>query len=101
MLLGTTPKTGVGFIAKKKTLYYRKSCRTEIKKTVALIERQNTKMIMNDTQLTTIFTGGHTEVVRMLIEASADVNVKQSGLLTPLHLAAKGQSSLFFLVKMQ
>ena len=31
-------------------------------------------------------------MVRMLIEASADVNVKQSGLLTPLHLAAKGLS---------
>ena len=26
----------------------------------------------------------------MLIEAGADVNVKQSGLVTPLHLAAKG-----------
>ena len=30
-------------------------------------------------------------MVRMLIEAGADVNVKQSGLVTPLHIAAKGK----------
>jgi ankyrin repeat protein len=36
------------------------------------------------------FAGGHAEVVRMLLEAGADANVKQSGLVTPLHLAAKG-----------
>ena len=31
----------------------------------------------------------------MLIEAGADVNVKQSGLLTPLHLAAKGSLLMY------
>lgn len=40
--------------------------------------------------------GGHTEVVRMLLEAGADVNVKQSGLVSPLHLAAKGNFSKMF-----
>jgi hypothetical protein len=46
--------------------------------------------------------GGHAEVVRMLLEAGADANVKQSGLVTPLHLAAKGiycffRISLFYM----
>ena len=33
-------------------------------------------------------------MVRMLIEAGAEVSFKQSGLVTPLHLAAKGLYSL-------
>ena len=43
--------------------------------------------------------GGHTEVVRMLIEAGADVNVKQSGYVTPLHLAAKGKDRDMYNIK--
>ena len=35
-------------------------------------------------------TGGHAEIVRMLIEGGADVNQKVPALVTPLHNAAIG-----------
>jgi ankyrin repeat protein len=35
-------------------------------------------------------TGGHTEVVRLLLEAGADPNVYDAIQVTPLHLAAQG-----------
>lgn len=34
--------------------------------------------------------GGHTETVRLLLEAGADPNVYDAVQLTPLHLAAQG-----------
>ncbi|KAJ8300337.1 hypothetical protein KUTeg_021856 [Tegillarca granosa] len=33
--------------------------------------------------------GGHAEVLRLLIEAGADVNLRTTSLVSPLHLAAK------------
>jgi len=37
-----------------------------------------------------VFADGHSEVVRLLLEAGAEVNVYDSVLMTPLHLAALG-----------
>ena len=40
---------------------------------------------------------GHSEVVRLLLEAGADANAYDSLLVTPLHLAALGQLSAHLL----
>jgi len=42
------------------------------------------------------YTGGHWEIVQLLINAGADVNICDAILLTPLHLAAKGCVSLVY-----
>jgi len=37
-----------------------------------------------------VYVDGHSEVVHLLLEAGADVNVHDALLVTPLHLAALG-----------
>jgi len=46
--------------------------------------------------LYTVYVDGHDEVVRLLLEAGAEVNVCDSLLVTPLHLAALGGFAAYF-----
>jgi len=41
-----------------------------------------------------VHTDGHGDVVRLLLEAGADANVHDALLVTPLHLAARGEPDL-------
>jgi len=42
-----------------------------------------------------VYADGHSEVVRLLLEVGAEVNVHNGVLMTPLHLAALGVFSVY------
>jgi len=44
----------------------------------------------NMMMLIDVFADGHSDVVHLLLEAGAEVNIYDSVLMTPLHLAALG-----------
>ena len=60
-------------------------------KGILFILFKHVKVSLPDTHFTFLYiTGGHTEVVRLLLAAGAQANGYDNILVTPLHLTAQG-----------